>query len=62
MAQLRVGLIGYGTWEREAYVSALRRDCHARIVSAAALSEGTRKRIRQELGCRWTYSMDSSGC
>ena len=46
----RVGLIGYGSWTRVAYVPALRRDGRAEIVSAAAPSEATQERIREELG------------
>ena len=47
---VRIGLIGYGGWAREAYVPALKRDGRARIVSAAAPSKGTRLRIRSDLG------------
>lgn len=50
MTNLRVGLIGYGSWTRMAYAPALRRDGRAEIVSAAAPSEATRARIRAELG------------
>ena len=47
---LRVGLIGYGSWTRMAYVPALRQDGRARIVSAAAPSAATQQRIHAELG------------
>ena len=47
---LRVGLIGYGSWTRMAYIPALRRDGRAEIVSAAAPSAATQQRIRAELG------------
>ena len=47
---LNVGLIGYGTWTRMAYIPALRRDGRAEIVSAAAPSAATQQRIRAELG------------
>lgn len=47
---LRVGLIGYGSWTRMAYVPALNRDGRAQIVSAAAPSSSTQQRIRSELG------------
>ena len=46
---LRVGLIGYGSWTRMAYVPALRQDGRARIVSAAAPSAATQQRIRPML-------------
>jgi predicted dehydrogenase len=47
---LRVGLVGYGSWTRDAFVPALRRSGRATIVSAAAPSEATRQRMRKELG------------
>ena len=47
---LRVGLIGYGSWTRMAYVPALQRDGRAQIVSAAAPSTTTQQRITSELG------------
>lgn len=47
---LRIGLIGYGSWTRMAYLPALRRDGRAQIVSAAAPSSATQQRIRSELG------------
>lgn len=50
MAEIRVGLIGYGNWARQAYVPALQRDGRAQIVAGAARTEATRDRIRAELG------------
>ena len=47
---LRVGLIGYGSWTRMAYIPAIRRDGRAEIVSAAAPTTATQQRIRAELG------------
>ena len=47
---LRVGLIGYGSWTRMAYLPALRRDGRAQIISAAAPSTTTQQRITSELG------------
>jgi len=47
---LRVGLIGYGSWTRMAYIPALQRDGRAQIVSAAAPSAATQQRIASELG------------
>ena len=47
---IRVGLIGYGSWARMAYLPAIRRDGRAHIVSAAAPSAATQQRIRAELG------------
>ena len=47
---LRIGLAGYGNWAREAYVPALRADGRGRVAAAAAPSQATRQRIREELG------------
>lgn len=47
---LRVGLIGYGSWTRMAYLPALRRDGRTQIVSAAAPSAATQQRIASDLG------------
>ena len=47
---LRIGLIGYGSWTRMAYLPALHRDGRAKIVTAAAPSTATQQRIRDELG------------
>ena len=49
---LRIGLVGYGSWTRVAYLPALQRDGRAAIVSAAAPSADTQDRIREELGDR----------
>ena len=50
MSGIRVGLIGYGGWTRLAFVPALRQHERVRIVSAAAFSEASQDRIREELG------------
>lgn len=50
MSKRRIGLIGYGSWTRNAYIPALHTDGRAKVVSAAAPSKGTRARIRRELG------------
>lgn len=50
MSSIRVGLIGYGGWTRLAFVPALRQHERVRIVSAAAFSEASQDRIREELG------------
>lgn len=50
MSSIRVGLIGYGGWTRMAFVPALRQHERVRIVSAAAFSEASQERIREELG------------
>ncbi len=50
MSKIRIGLIGYGSWTRNAYIPALCRDGRAEIISAAAPSKDTQKLIRSELG------------
>lgn len=50
MSSIRVGLIGFGGWTRMAFVPALRQHNQVVIVSAAAFSEASRERIREELG------------
>ncbi len=50
MVQIRVGLVGYGSWTTGAYLPALNQDGRARILSVAARSEQTRARIEEDLG------------
>ena len=50
MSSIRVGLIGYGGWTRLAFVPALKQHDQVSIVSAAAYSEASQDRIREELG------------
>ena len=50
MSLLRIGLIGYGKWTRNAYLPALKRDGRAVITSVAAKSESTREMISRDLG------------
>ena len=50
MSSIRVGLIGYGGWTRMAFVPALRQHDRVQIVSAAAYSQASQDRIREELG------------
>jgi hypothetical protein len=50
MSELRIGLVGYGSWTRNAYLPALQRSGRATVLSVAAPSELTRQRIRNELG------------
>ena len=50
MDLLRIGIIGYGKWVRNAYMPAIKRDGRAKIVAATAASEASRKRAVSELG------------
>ena len=38
MKMIRIGLIGYGNWARQAYLPVLREDKENEIVAAAALT------------------------
>ncbi len=49
MTEIRVGLIGYGNWTRQAYVPALQRDGRAQIVAAAARTDATRKLVQEQI-------------
>ncbi len=50
MSKIRIGLVGYGSWTRKAYIPALLRDGRANIAAVTAPSKETRERIRRELG------------
>ena len=50
MSLIRIGLIGYGKWTRNAYLPALKRDGRAVVTSVAARSESTRRMIENDLG------------
>lgn len=50
MKSIRIGLIGYGSWVRKAYLPAIQRDSRGGIVSVAAKSDETRTRIARDLG------------
>ncbi|MBN1292914.1 MAG: Gfo/Idh/MocA family oxidoreductase [Candidatus Latescibacteria bacterium] len=50
MSLIKIGLIGYGSWTRGAYLPALQRDGRGVVVSVAAPSESTRNRIKDDLG------------
>jgi predicted dehydrogenase len=49
-SEMRIGLVGYGAWTRDAYIPALRTSGRASVVAAAARSASTRQRIQAELG------------
>ncbi len=50
MAPLRIGLIGFGSWAREAYIPALLEDADVEVVAVAARSEQTHDAAREVLG------------
>ncbi len=50
MPGIRIGLIGYGSWTKDAIIPALNRDGRAEIISAAAPSPDTRDYITKIYG------------
>lgn len=50
MSKLRIGIIGFGSWPKNAYLSALQYDGRAVITSVAAASEKTRRSVHDILG------------
>lgn len=50
MNKIRIGLIGFGDWTRNAYVPALRLDGRATVTAVAAPSAATRDRAIAEFG------------
>ncbi|SNS31232.1 Predicted dehydrogenase [Anaerovirgula multivorans] len=50
MGKIRVGLIGFGAWTRNAYLCALRYDGRAVVTAVTAATERTRKLAREILG------------
>jgi predicted dehydrogenase len=47
---LKIGIIGYGSWVKAAYLPALKRDGRAEIVAISARSESTLKQIKESFG------------
>ena len=58
MALLRIGLIGFGAWAREAYVPALLEDPDVEVVAVAARSEQTHDAARDVLGSKLQHHTD----
>ena len=50
MSTLRIGLIGFGRWVRQAYVPVLGEMSNVEVVAVAAASDRTRADARQVLG------------
>ncbi|WP_103071131.1 Gfo/Idh/MocA family protein [Aquimarina sediminis] len=50
MAKIKLGIIGYGSWVKDAYIPALKRDGRADIVAIAARSEATLELIKKDFG------------
>jgi predicted dehydrogenase len=49
VSKISIGIIGYGSWTRQAFIPALNRDGRADIISIAAPSLDTRRRIQREM-------------
>ena len=47
---IRIGIIGYGSWVKNAYAPALKRDGRAEIVAISAKSDSTRRLIGETFG------------
>lgn len=47
---VKIGIIGYGSWVKSAYIPALKHDGRAEIVAIAARSESTLKLIKESFG------------
>ena len=50
MKKIKIGIIGYGSWVKKAYIPSLRRDGRAEIVAISARSESTLKSIKEDFG------------
>ena len=50
MTNIRIGIVGFGSWTRKAYLPALLRDGRADIISVAAPSKETHRQINTQFG------------
>lgn len=50
MEKIKVGIIGYGSWVKDAYIPSLKRDGRAEIIAISARSEATLQLIRKDFG------------
>jgi predicted dehydrogenase len=50
MRKVKIGIIGYGSWVKDAYIPALQNDGRAEIVGISAKSEATIKSIKKKFG------------
>src|SRR5260221_3024796 len=47
---IRIGIIGYGSWVKAAYMPALKHDGRAEVLAISARSESTLKLIKESFG------------
>lgn len=52
MPKIKIGIIGYGSWVKDAYIPALQNDGRAEIVAISARSEATINSIKKDFGNR----------
>ncbi len=50
MTKIKIGIIGYGSWVKKAYIPALKKDDRAEIIAISARSENTIKSIKEDFG------------
>jgi len=50
MGKIKMGIIGYGSWVRDAYIPSLKHDGRTEIVAISAKSEATIKLIKKDFG------------
>lgn len=50
MSKIKIGIIGYGSWVKNAYIPSLEYDGRAEIVAISAKSESTIKLIKKDFG------------
>lgn len=50
MAKIKIGIIGYGSWVKDAYIPSLKHDKRSEIVGISARSEATIKSIKKDFG------------
>jgi predicted dehydrogenase len=49
---IKIGIIGYGSWVKAAYIPALKHDGRAEILAISARSESTLKQIKESFGTK----------
>lgn len=50
MNKIKIGIIGYGSWVKKAYIPSLKQDGRAEVVAISARSETTIKLIKEDFG------------
>lgn len=50
MEKIKIGIIGYGSWVKKAYIPSLKHDGRAEVVAISARSETTMRLIKEDFG------------